>query len=103
MNNQPFSNRLAFYGAWASVAVGAVVLAGWWMNIPVCRQLFLEAGEVKANTGLLFVIFGLVILALSYAGCFLLLWASKKSSKSLDSENWLFQLILGMMLGILEF
>ena len=62
MNNQPFSNRLAFYGAWASVAVGAVVLAGWWMNIPVCRQLFLEAGEVKANTGLLFVIFGLVML-----------------------------------------
>jgi PAS domain S-box-containing protein len=62
MTKQPISNRLAFYGAWASVAIGSVVLAGWWMNIPSFRQLFLASGEVKANTGLLFILFGAAML-----------------------------------------
>lgn len=62
MNKKPISHQLAFYGAWASVMIGAVVLGGWWMNSSAWRQLFLAAGEINANSGLLFVLFGLAML-----------------------------------------
>lgn len=62
MNRVPISYRLAFYCAWICVVIGALVVFGWRADSPACRDLFLSAGEVRPNSGLLFLLFGLAIL-----------------------------------------
>ena len=63
MNRLSFSHRLAFYCAWSCVVIGALVIFGWRADSEVCRELFLTAEEeVQANSGVLFLLFGLAMI-----------------------------------------
>lgn len=62
MNRLPISHRLAFYCAWVSVVIGVLVIFGWQADSQACRELFLSAGEIQVNSGLLFLLFGLAII-----------------------------------------
>ncbi len=62
------SRALARAAGVVIAAVGALVLMGWWLDIPALTTLIPGAISMKANTGLSFVIVGCAQAALSWRG-----------------------------------
>src|SRR5262245_3303844 len=59
--NVAFARALSKTAAIATAVAGALVLAGWWLNLPVLQSIVPGAASMKANTAVAFILAGLAL------------------------------------------